>query len=229
MTAKVLFACGREPTYIRNQQLIESLRESYEVEVVASGKGTYLQRLAYVLPRVALMARNADVLVAGFLGQPIVAAALVTRKPIVLDAFISVYDTLCLDRRVAGRHSPVGRLAYLFDKLAMQRAQRVLVDTRCQQQFFSSTFGIADGKVSVHYVGPSWRDAVQPPPDDASNAIVLHYGSFLPLHGAEVVVKAAEIASEGSANRVSVDWTRTASAKHDEPGGAPRVAKRALY
>ena len=98
--ARIFFTCGASSDYVRNRALVRALRRRHEVEVAASDAATYPRRLATVLPRILTAGNKFDVYLAGFLGQPLVpflrARGL---RPIILDAFVSIYDTLCLDRR----------------------------------------------------------------------------------------------------------------------------------
>src|SRR5262249_7189363 len=116
---RVLFACGREASYVRNRLLLRALAARFPVSIVASDRPTYPSRFAGLVPRLLIAARQSDLIVAGFLGQPLALIARALRKPILLDAFVSVYDTICLDRQIARPTSPVGRLAYGLDRLAV--------------------------------------------------------------------------------------------------------------
>lgn len=201
---RLVFACGREPDYIRNRLLARGLARAYPVAVVASNRAGYPARLAEVLPRLARAAKRADLIVAGFLGQPIaVFAARLLRKPVLLDAFVSVYDTLCLDRRVAAPKSPLGRLAFTLDREAVRCSRLSLVDTDCQRHFFAETFKEPPGHFAVHYVGPDLDSGcmAEQHDDRPGSIVVLHYGSYLPLHGADVIVEAAQLLRDDSSIR----------------------------
>ncbi len=191
---RVLFVCGREPDYIRNRLLLHGLSQLYPVSVIASARPRYGERLASILPRLVHAAARTDLVVAGFLGQPIaILAALLLRKPVLLDAFVSVYDTLCLDRRTVPARSPLGQLAFVLDQKAMSRASLTLVDTECQRRFFSETFGLPRDHYHVHYLGPDPRLHRVRRELDTNSVTVVHYSSYLPLHGVEVITKAANL------------------------------------
>src|SRR5579884_572136 len=191
---RVLFVCGREPSYIRNRLLLYGLSRLYPVSVIASCRPRYGERFASILPRLLRAAARADLIVAGFLGQPIaIIAASLLRKPVLLDAFVSVYDTLCLDRRMVAERSPLGRLIFAMDRDAISTANLVLVDTDCQRRFFSDTFGEPAGRFHVHYLGPDPHLRPTTREFDSEIVNVVHYSSYLPLHGVEVIVKAAEL------------------------------------
>lgn len=174
--------------------MIRALASRYDVEIIASTRGSYVERFGTIVPRLVEATRRADAVVCGFLGQPLAPIARLLRKPVLLDAFISVYDTLCLDRRVASPRGAIGRLAYGMDGLAVRAAHHVLVDTISQRDFFAATFAQPVERFQTHYLGPDLDLASEPAAPRGEPSIdVLHYGSYLPLHGVEVIVQAAAI------------------------------------
>jgi glycosyltransferase involved in cell wall biosynthesis len=187
-----LFVCGREPSYVRNRLLIRHLRVHHDVTVVASSRSSYLGRFADVIPRFGMAARHADLVVAGFLGQPLaLVAARLLRKPVLLDAMISVFDTFCFDRRVTSPGSLLGRVAFALDHQAVASARLTLVDTGAHAAFFAETFGVPLNHLFVHYIGPDFQLSDEPGGNTHECIVVLHYSSFLPLHGVDIVVQAA--------------------------------------
>ncbi len=147
-----------------------------------------------VMPRVLFARGGFDVYFAGFLGQPIAPLfRLRFARPVILDAFISVYDTLCLDRRSFRPGSVVGRVARWLDSSSMSWAAAVLTDTRQQADFLSKEFAIPRSKFVSIPVGVN-EDLFYPRVDGVHDAIrVLYYSTFLPLHGAHIVIEAAKL------------------------------------
>ena len=147
LVARVLFACGASPEYLRNQTIIRGLRRHHDVRCLASSHQSYPLRFMSVMPRVLFARGGFDVYFAGFLGQPIAPLfRLRFARPVILDAFISVYDTLCLDRRRFRPGSVVGRVARWLDTSSMSWAAAVLTDTRQQADFLSKEFAIPRSK-----------------------------------------------------------------------------------
>ncbi|MBI3967947.1 MAG: glycosyltransferase [Chloroflexi bacterium] len=194
-TPRVLFTAGREPEYVRNSLILKGLRHHFPVTSVTGRAGSYLPRLAGVSARI-LRPPEHDVAFAGFFGQPL--ALLLRRrstKPIILDAFISAYDTLCLDRRVAAPASTLGRLAFALDRAALRAASVVLTDTQAMAHFLHQALDVPEAKLVPHYLGyePDVFDAVSPPVEPPGPFTVFYYGSFLPLQGVDVIVRAAKL------------------------------------
>jgi len=193
---RVLFISGREVDYIRNRVLLSALRTGFEVDTgTAVAPGTPLRMICGLL-RLASRRPHYDVCFVGFYGQPLaVALSYLQRRPILLDAYVSTYDTVCQDRRWVPARSPGGRLAFWLDRHSCRRAAHVITDTRANADYFVDTFGIPKSKVSTVYVGCD--QALFYPRDtraagDAPSE-VFYYSSFLPLHGTDVIIEAAAL------------------------------------
>jgi glycosyltransferase involved in cell wall biosynthesis len=117
-----------------------------------------------------------------------------TRRPILLDAFVSNWDTLCFDRERFAPYSPPGKLAFYLDRSACLAASHCLLDTLTHKRYFVETFGIPESHISPFYVGYD-EELFYPRPAASASArfVVFYYGSYLPLHGVEYVVRAAKL------------------------------------
>ncbi len=192
--ARILFTCSASRDYIRNRTLVRALRRTHKVEVTASAAATYPRRLGSVLPQILMASSRFDVYLAGFLGQPLM-PFLRARSlgPIVLDALVSVYDTLCLDRQTFRPRSPIGRLARWLDSRSFSWADCVLTVTALDADFMAQEFGVDRSKFMEVPVGAD-ESLFYPRADPSGNQIdVLYTLSYLPLQGAEVVVEAARL------------------------------------
>lgn len=193
---KVLFISGRESSYIRNQVLLQALHNNFEVSNFTPHSGGILLRTFLSLMHFIARNPNYDICLVGFYSQLLaVALSLLQRKPLIVDAYISTFDTLCYDRRWFQPHSPPGRLAYWLDQRSCLDATRLLTDTESHAHYFSQTFNIPLNKFTPVYVGCD--EAVFYPRTEilpVSNPYeIFSYSSFLPLHGIEVVLRAAEL------------------------------------
>lgn len=114
------------------------------------------------------------------------------RKPLVWDAFLSAYDTVVLDRAMAGPKSPLGRLAFFADWAACRLADRLFLDTPAHARFFEDTFRLDQqsvGSVPVGAEQPFHGVGRHAPADGPLK--VLFYGQLIPLHGLETILDAA--------------------------------------
>jgi glycosyltransferase involved in cell wall biosynthesis len=140
-----------------------------------------------------------DFLFVGYTGHfdvfPAWCLSRVRRVPLIFDAFLSLYDSLVLDRGVVGRRGIKAWLLRRIDRWSCRLADRVLLDTRAHQQFFSREFGIPEKKFWILPIGADDRIFKATPlrTPNGHGYTVLHFGRYIPLHGLETVVRAAAL------------------------------------
>ena len=115
---------------------------------------------------------------------------------LVFDVFISAYDTAVMDRKLVKPDSIKAKYYYMLDKLSCGLADIVIVDTKQHLKYFNKEFGIPRNKIKVIYVG-SDNDFFYPrkirKPTRNNKLKIYFYGTFIPLHGIEYIVEAANI------------------------------------
>jgi glycosyltransferase involved in cell wall biosynthesis len=147
-----------------------------------------------------------DLVFVGYLGHfdvfPARMLSWLRRKPLVFDAFVSLYDTAVEDRRVFAKGSLPARSLRFIDRWSCKLADLVLLDTNQHIDYFCEEFGLDRPKFQRVLVGAdSAYIAEQPPSPPAAPFVVLHYGKFAPLHGMQFILDAAN-ALRGEANIV---------------------------
>lgn len=195
---RVLFICGAKADYPRNESLLAALRPHADVTEISSHFRSYLLRLPSVIGRLLLERGSFDIILVGFLAQPIVPFALLRhRKPLIVDMFISLSETLSEDRKTVGPRSFVGRLARWLDQLSCSRAAKVLADTPLDAEYLAGAFQIRPKDVVPLYMGAN-EEIFKPQPEASASDrfLVLYYSTYLPLHGVDVVVRAAKLLEE---------------------------------
>jgi glycosyltransferase involved in cell wall biosynthesis len=194
MSLRVLFTCGREPEYPRNAVLCAALSNYFNVIEVTDGHHLLPLRYLRVIIKLLSVSRNDyEAMVVGFLGQPLmIVARLLSSKPILFDAFLSVYDTLCYDRKIFAPGSLVGKTAFWLDQRSCELADFIILDTTAHVEYFHTTFGIPRNKLASLFVGCD-EDIFYPRPIKSTTPVVLYYGSYLPLQGIDVIVRAAKL------------------------------------
>jgi glycosyltransferase involved in cell wall biosynthesis len=162
-------------------------------------------------PRLVLryiQAPKHDAVIVGYLGHLDVLVlwpfARLKGKPIVWDAFLSLYDTVVVDRKLVGPKHPLAWLLWAWEWLACRVSTRVVLDTAAHAELFSELYKLQKGRTSATLVGaeadvfPGDRvahaAAENKSPATADETTILFYGQFIPLHGIETIVKAAQIA-----------------------------------
>jgi glycosyltransferase involved in cell wall biosynthesis len=178
--------------------ILRALHARYEVTEITDGRpGSLTARSLRVLLRLIphLRLHDYDLVFVGFYGYLLMPwVRRLTRHPVVFDAFVSNYDTLCFDRQRFRPNSVAGRLAFWLDRVACNAADTVLLDTASHQAYFAETFGLGADRLNHLYVGCN-EDMFFPQPRRGADGQfrVLYYGSYLPLHGAEHIVSAASL------------------------------------
>jgi glycosyltransferase involved in cell wall biosynthesis len=118
------------------------------------------------------------------------------KVPVVLDAFLSLYDTEVQDRRRVGKYSPKALVLWLTDWLACSLATVVLVDTEEHKEYFVRTFGIRPEKILALPIG-SRTDIFKPaekPRQRSDGTFHVHFhGTYIPLQGIDTILHAAEL------------------------------------
>jgi glycosyltransferase involved in cell wall biosynthesis len=200
---KTLFVSGRELNYPRNNLIINALDKYYSIKEIGPykkivTKGNYLQiimnSIVGTLKTIYHIRRDKySFLVIGFLGQFIAPLlATFTKANIIFDFFISIWDTLTNDREKFGPHSFLGKIALNLDKSSCRSADLILVDTFTSRDYYHTQLSIPKEKMRVLYVG--CNEKLFFPRDVKINEnLILYYSSYMPLHGVDVVVKAAKI------------------------------------
>lgn len=203
---KILFISGREAGYTRNRVILRGLRENRVnvIECTSSAK-SYSMRYLEVLKKwflCSLAKESYDAIFVGYLGQPLVPIIrkITRNKPIIFDAFISLYDTIIFDRKKASQNSIVGKLSYFLDKYSCSLADKVLLDTEEHINYFCSEFCLDPTLFEKVFVGAD-DSAFYPREEKNSEMFTVYFqasaqGIFLPLHGFQYILEAAKLLEE---------------------------------
>jgi len=190
-------------------------RPSERPEALARPRGRFslIARTAAALARLSRSIRRVgpfDLLIVGSAGQAdiLAARALVRKKPVVLDAFISLHDTIVNERRLISPSSPGARLLWNLDRFACRIADSVILDTDAHIDYFVRTFGQPRDKFFRAFVGED--DAIfrpRPASPRDRGLEVLFFGTYLDLHGTEHIVRAAKLLDDYPDLRVTLVGT----------------------
>lgn len=183
------------PEYSRNSILISGLKENGVdvVECCTTSRG-FLKYIDLIIKHWKIRNKY-DVMIVGFQGvQAMILANFLTRKTIIFDAFASLYDSMVVDRKSVKADSFVAKYYWWLDKISMALADIVLFDTNEHINYVSKEFGVKKQKFRRIFVGAD-TDIFYPikKENNSKNFKVFFYGSFLPLHGIDYIVKTAKL------------------------------------
>ncbi len=194
---KVLYvATYYTKNYVRQNVVRDALRHISEityVECIYNARWPH-RYVVLLLKFLCTSKRDVDVIILGFRAHEIFPLLrLLTRKPIITDAFISLYDTLCYDRKRFPPQSIIGRLAFWIDRYMCAKSEKIILDTEAHSEYFSQTFNIPREKFTRVFVGADTTFFYPQPRETHAHFEVFYYGTYLPLHGIKYIVQAAEL------------------------------------
>jgi len=195
----ILFITTKNLDYIRNTQEIRFLeKHGRKVKIIGSKSKYYLIRLLKVYYETLISKlQNVDVVFIGFAPQLVlpIFAWKFKSKYIVIDFFISMYDTLVYDRRKFPSNSCMAHKLHELDKKTLDAADSVIVDTREHGKYFMDEFQCNPIKVQVLYLEADKKiyfpQKSRKPPEYCNKFLIHYFGSILPLQGVEIVIGAA--------------------------------------
>jgi len=119
------------------------------------------------------------------------------RDQIINDFFISNYDTYVYDRKKISKKNPRAWWKYFQDWVNFRFSNYLLSDTQAHFNYWEELFGKFKGE---HLVVPVLADKTIYYPNIEENQSkkirILFYGSFIPLHGIDVILHAFKIMEE---------------------------------
>ena len=140
---------------------------------------------------------------------------------LVADFFLSLYDTIALDRKLVSPTGLVSKILRKLDREALKGADLVITDTKADADFFSAEFNVNRDKFEVLYLEAdkkvySSNDKTLDQNLDSARASekkeVLYFGTGLPLQGTDTVLEAfEEVSAEGEIRCTYIGGTKGVS------------------
>lgn len=192
---KVLYFGTFDPTYGRNWVLINGLKKN-SIEVVQLRRPPGRWNLVKLFFDYLLAHIQYDVMIVGFSGQEVMfLARLLTRKPIIFDAFTSHYGGYILNRKKASIHSWRAKYYRFLDKWSCKLADAVLLESQAYIDFFVREYNLPSTKFRRIWIGANDNrfKPVKISHSDDGLFRVIFFGSYAPVQGAEYIVRAAKI------------------------------------
>ena len=186
------------PDYVRTRTIVKALMGTPNVKLFQarnSHKGffRYFQTLAKLL--FIRLFYNPKIYILGFRGYEFywVVRLMTLGKVLIFDHMMSPYDSLVNEQKKIKNHLIV-KCILLFEKSILHNCDLVLTDTEVHKKYFQSTFNVPGSKILTIPVGADeelfYPDSSLPSIEKKTFFEVLFYGSFLPLHGVDIILKA---------------------------------------
>lgn len=198
---RVLFITTKNLDYIRNTQEINLIKEnSKSYEIIGSMKKSYIKRLIHVYWSILTKStKNFDVIFVGFSPQLILPIWNFKFKKnfLVIDFFISMYDTLVFDRKKFKEKSFIAKILKWMDSTTVLSADHIICDTKAHGRYFTEEFAADEKKLDVLYLEADktiyYPRGEKRPEKIKGKFVVLYFGSILPLQGIDTILKAIDI------------------------------------
>ena len=196
-----LFTCGMEIQYPRTSPILNSLKKYYKVREITSRHSSDIFRLLKLwvcLFFEFLLQKKYDLIFVGYLPQPLMPLIkFFKRDQLIIDPLISIYDTLCLDRKSFKPNSLVGKLSFWFDKKSFQWADKITTDSQIHGDYFSELFNIPRNKFYTFYNGVDENIFYPRKIEKTDDKFTIFFpSSYLPLHGLDIIIKAVKLLSD---------------------------------
>lgn len=185
-----------KPGYTRNRILLKGLRMNEVTVLECNSRKTGIAKYIELINKHRKLKKRYDIMFVAYPGYlSIILAKMITRKPIIFDAFFSIYDSVVHDRMVVKGKSIKGAYYWMLDWIACRLADIILLDTNTHIEHFIAVFGIPAKKFRRVLVGSD--DDVMFPRRSLSvkeGGFLVHFhGGFNPMQGVEYIVEAAKI------------------------------------
>jgi glycosyltransferase involved in cell wall biosynthesis len=145
-----------------------------------------------------LAAKKPDLILIGYPGilDVLIAAPIARLRniPLAWDVFISIYDTVCEDRKLLPANGFLGSMLRRLEKFSIRRADLVFMDTQAHARRLETLFDMDEHTCDSVWVGVEtdvFGERAQVRQAHDRKMRVLFYGQFIPLHGIETIIGAA--------------------------------------
>ena len=198
---RVLFITTKNIDYIRNTQEVRLLKENAEnVDILYSSKKKYARRIIEIWTKLTFKnIKNVDIVFVGFAPQLILPFFKwkFRKNEIIIDFFISIYDTLIHDRKKFKDRGIIAKLCHGIDAITLRWSDHVVADTKADARYFIEEFQSDKDKFERLYLEADtsvYFPRQQCKREDLRDKlVVLYFGSILPLQGVEIVLNAVDI------------------------------------
>lgn len=119
-------------------------------------------------------------------------------KKLVIDAFISIYDTVVCDRKMLSEKGLLAKILRKVEKRAFEMADVIVTDTPLNSKYYAQLFDIDNTKFLAIPLSTNETDYYYTPYIARTDSVcrVLFIGTFIPLHGIGTIVDAISLLSK---------------------------------
>lgn len=122
------------------------------------------------------------------------------KRKVIVDVFFGLYDTVIRDRGLVRKNSLMAKIIWNYEKFLLHSADIALVDTQSHALMLKQDFHLPEKQVADVPVGIDeslWKPTAFP---ENKTFRAVFWSTFIPLHGVEVVARAAKLLEEQKAD-----------------------------
>lgn len=195
------------PNYIRTTTLVKALQAIDSIKLYqARNSFTGIFRYAQTIWKLVVVRvkSNPDVYILGFRGYEFfwVIRLITYGKVLIFDHMMSPYDSMINETEKIRKHSALAKLVFAYERSILLASDQILTDTDLHQKYFQDIFQLPSKKIVTVPVGADeelfYKSNSLPLDTKPPKFEVLYYGSFLPLHGIDIILRAAMVLRETS-------------------------------
>jgi len=195
---KICYFPGRESTYVRNRVLVKGMREAGLIVYDCSYPRKSFLRYIVGFFKFLYYKNKSDIVFIGFLGQSLIPIVrLFTRKKILFDAFLSMYQTLAFDRKAIHPSGITSKIVRLIERLSCQLSDLIFLDTNQHIDFFIKEYPLERNKFRRSFLGADnsiFYPKENSPDNSKKDDFIIHFhGEFQALHGTKYIIETARL------------------------------------
>lgn len=193
---KVCYFGDFDPLYARHIVLQDGLRKAGVNVVPCKLECTGIRKYWEIFLQVRRLPKDVDIILIAYSNSRFVwFVRLLTRKPIVWNAFYSIYHNWVFDRGRVARNSPRALLLWMLDFVCGHLSDAIIFETNVDKEYFCRTFHIRREKVWKILLGYNeYEVKPQPPNPPSKDKFIVHFhGRYIPLQGVPYIVEAAKL------------------------------------
>ena len=194
--------CYYFPEFVRTATLVQALKQKsdlnlYQARNISRNWRRYWQTIVQLL--LIRLRHDPDFYILGFRGYELfwIVRLLTWGKPLLFDHMMSPYDSLVNEKHRLLPDSWCAKIVYWYEKNVLRTADLILTDTHMHKDYFAKLFLVDPKKIHpVHVAADETlftpclkKEKIAP----SATFSVFFYGSFLPLHGIDVILETASL------------------------------------
>ncbi|MFH0907067.1 MAG: glycosyltransferase [bacterium] len=184
--------------YTRNRILRQGLEENNVKVIECNTREPSFRKYGQLIKKYFAIQKQCDVIIVGFPGHPIVPLAWIlgrlTNKKIIFDVFVSLYDSIILDRKSHSRFSLSALKYWFLDWISCQMSDLIISEVNAYTEYFVKTFKIKRKKFKRIFVGSDDKILYPRKRKFPNKEFLVHFhGTYLPIQGIPYIIKSAKI------------------------------------